>query len=148
VTRRHLTGRFTVPLPPDEAFRLFTPRGEEAWSEGWRPVFPDPTDDDCAPGTVFETGGHGAVTTWVVTERDPGRRLRYALIAPHERAGTVTVVLADAAAGSDVTISYDLTALSPGAEPGLDRFAAGYPDFLRSWQNAIGRALGRAERRA
>ncbi|MBG0829921.1 hypothetical protein HS041_19320 [Planomonospora sp. ID67723] len=57
-----LTGTLTVPLPPEEAFHLFTARGEERWVEGWRPRFPVPVEDDTAPGTVFETGAHEAGT--------------------------------------------------------------------------------------
>ncbi|MFD2349479.1 glycosyltransferase [Nonomuraea ferruginea] len=37
-----LTGHVPVPLPPPEALRLFTPRGEEEWIKGWRPRFPVP----------------------------------------------------------------------------------------------------------
>jgi hypothetical protein len=40
-----------------------------------------------------------------------------------------------------VTVGYDLTALTPGANAGLDRFAAGYPDFLAHWEHAIARAI-------
>ena len=41
-TTRRLTGRIRVPLLPAEAFRLFTPRGEEDWAHGWHPRFPAP----------------------------------------------------------------------------------------------------------
>jgi hypothetical protein len=39
---QRLTGRIQVALPPNEAFRLFTPRGEQDWAHGWRPHFPAP----------------------------------------------------------------------------------------------------------
>jgi hypothetical protein len=32
--RQRLAGRIQVDLPPGEAFRLFTPRGEEGWAVG------------------------------------------------------------------------------------------------------------------
>jgi hypothetical protein len=38
--RVRLTGTIGVPLPPTEAFALFTPTGERAWAEGWDPRFP------------------------------------------------------------------------------------------------------------
>ncbi|MGK5555570.1 hypothetical protein ACSNOI_28525 [Actinomadura kijaniata] len=141
MTVRHtLTGRLSVPLPPEEAFLLFTPRGEERWVEGWRPRFPVPTADDTAPGTVFETS-HAETTTWVVLERHPGHRVSYARVTPGVQAGTVTVTLtADGDRRSTVEVTYDLTALTPGAAEDLDRFAAGYPAFLRSWQDAIAHA--------
>jgi hypothetical protein len=141
ITRHRLSGRLTVALPPDRAFRLFTPRGEEAWAPDWRPHFPDPVDDDSAPGTIFLTGAHGEATIWVVTERDPGRHIAYARVTPHARTGTVRVELEDADGHTDVTVSYDLTALTDAAAAELGEFAAGYPAFLRSWQDAIDASL-------
>jgi hypothetical protein len=134
----HLTGRFTLDLPPDTAFRLFTPRGEANWVTGWHPEFPAPTDDDTAPGTVFRTAHD---TTWVVTGCERPHRIAYAQLRPGERAGTVTVTIADT--GTDtgracaVTVTYRLTALRAAARPELDRFAADYPAFLESWRDAI-----------
>lgn len=58
-TRQRLTGRIQIALPPGEAFRLFTPRGEQDWAQGWHPRFPAPAPDDTEPGTVFETHAHG-----------------------------------------------------------------------------------------
>jgi hypothetical protein len=133
VSHHLLTGHVTVALPPAEAFRLFTPLGEREWVPGWNPRFPVATADDSAPGTVFETPG----TTWVVVDRTPGRHVRYARIARAATAGTVTVDLADAGGHSDVTVTYELTALTDAAAPDLDAFATGYPDMLRAWQAAI-----------
>ena len=68
-TQRRLTGRIQVALPPAEAFRLFTPRGEQDWAHGWHPHFPAPVTDDTDPGTVFETHAHDQHTIWLVTGR-------------------------------------------------------------------------------
>jgi Polyketide cyclase / dehydrase and lipid transport len=132
-----MTGTLEVELPPEEAFRLFTARGERDWVDGWDPRFPADTPDDTAPGTVFETDVHGERTTWVVAERDAGRRISYARVTPDSRAGTVTVELRPSERGSLVTVTYVLTALSDDARPELESFAAGYPEFLRGWQEAI-----------
>ncbi|MEU8245943.1 SRPBCC family protein [Nonomuraea sp. NPDC048916] len=138
-----LTGQIAVALPPEAAFRLFTPRGEEQWVKGWRPRFPMPADDDAEPGTVFEVDVHGERTTWVVLDRRPGRRISYARVTPGSRAGTVTVVVtSDAAGGSAVQVTYELTALSPQGARELRDFAAGYPEFLASWQEAIAARFG------
>ncbi|TDD24864.1 SRPBCC family protein [Actinomadura sp. KC06] len=134
-TRRRLTGHVRVPLAPDEAFALFTPRGEERWVHGWRPRFPaDDGADDTEPGTVFETVHDGVTTTWVVLARDPGRHISYARVTPGQRAGTVTV---DIAKDGTATVTYDLTALTDEAVQDLDEFAATYPAYLHSWENAI-----------
>ncbi|MEV7806837.1 hypothetical protein AB0O28_28195 [Microbispora sp. NPDC088329] len=143
--RRRLAGRLRVALPPAEAFRLFTPYGERDWVEGWEPRFPERVTDDTEPGTVFRTHADGAATTWIVLHREPGRSVSYARLREGVHAGTVGVTLAAAERGhSDVTVTYDLTALTAEAEADLAAFAAGYPAFLRSWEGAIAAHLGEA----
>ena len=140
--RHRLTGRITVPLPPPEAFELFTPRGEERWVDGWQPRFAAPSDDDSAPGTVFETAVHGEETIWVVIDRDRGRRVSYARVTPGSRAGTVSVLLEDDGNGrSTVEVTYDLTALSPTGDQRLAELAAGYADMLTLWESSISTML-------
>lgn len=135
--RRRLTGRIRVALPPGEAFRLFTPRGEQDWVHGWHPRFPAPAPDDTEPGTVFETSAHGQHAIWLVTDRQPGQRISYARVIPGDQAGTVTVTLDAAGQHSDVEVTYELTALNGPASRKLAEFADGYPAYLRSWQDAI-----------
>ncbi len=139
--RRRLTGRITVDLPPGEAFRLFTPRGEQDWAHGWRPRFPVAAADDSEPGTVFETDAHGQHTIWLVTSREPGKRISYARVTPGEQAGTVTVALDASGDGSEVEVVYELTALTSDASDKLGEFADGYPAYLQSWQDAIASRL-------
>ncbi|MFI9848406.1 hypothetical protein ACIHFD_66155 [Nonomuraea sp. NPDC051941] len=137
-----LTGRLAVALPPEAAFTLFTPRGEELWVAGWRPRFQMRTSDDSAPGTVFETGAHDELTIWVVAARELGRRVSYARVTPGSRAGTVTVeVDADGQGGSTVRVTYELTALTSEGQGHLREFAESYRDFLRSWEVDIAHHL-------
>lgn len=136
-TQRRLTGRIRVALPPGEAFRLFTPRGEQDWVPGWHPRFPAPAPDDTEPGTVFETSAHGRRTIWLVIDRQPGKHISYARVTPDDRAGTVTVDISAAGRHSEVEVTYRLTALTGSAGRGLREFADGYPAYLRSWQEAI-----------
>jgi hypothetical protein len=137
MTGTRLTGRIQVALSPGEAFRLFTARGEQDWAHGWHPHFPVPTPDDTEPGTVFETTAHGQYTIWVVTDRQPGRRISYARVTPGDRAGTVTIDISPAGEHSDVAVTYQLTALSGRSGGALRQFADGYPAYLQSWQDAI-----------
>jgi hypothetical protein len=136
-TQRRLTGRIKIALPPDEAFRLFTPRGEQDWVHGWHPHFPAPAPDDTEPGTVFETTAHGQHTIWLVTDRQPGKRISYARVTPGEQAGTVTVTITAEGRHSEVEVTYHLTALTEPARRKLSEFADGYPAYLQSWQDAI-----------
>ncbi|WP_300607072.1 SRPBCC family protein [Trebonia sp.] len=136
-TRRRLTGRIRVALPPGEAFRLFTPRGEQDWAHGWHPAFPAPAPDDTEPGTVFETSAHGRHTIWLVTDRQPGQRISYARVTPGDQAGTVTITVSAADRHSEVEVTYQLTALTGPASRELREFADEYPAYLQSWQDAI-----------
>jgi Polyketide cyclase / dehydrase and lipid transport len=139
MTRTHhrLTGQIRLAPKPDEAFHLFTPRGEQAWADGWQPQFPASVSDDTVPGTVFQTDAHGHTATWVVTESTPGRSIRYARVIPQVDAGTVTVTFDPASGGTCATVSYELTALSPAGDERLRDFAAKYQVFLQSWEHAI-----------
>jgi len=140
---RRLTGRVQVPLPPGEAFRLFTPRGEQDWAHGWHPRFPAPAPDDTEPGTVFETSAHGQHTIWLVTDRQPGTRISYARVTPGDQAGTVTVVITAAGQHSEAEVTYQLTPLTSDADRKLTEFADRYPAYLQSWQDAITARLAR-----
>ena len=135
--QRRLSGRIRVALPPGEAFRLFTARGEQDWVPGWHPHFPAPAADDTEPGTVFETSAHGQHTIWLVTDREPGERITYARVTPGDRAGTVTIVLRPDGENSEVEVIYQLTALASDAERTLSEFADGYAAYLQSWEDAI-----------
>ena len=143
-TRQRLTGRIEVGLPPGEAFRLFTPRGEQDWAHGWHPHFPAPVPDDAEPGTVFETRAHGQHTIWLVTSCEPGKRISYARVTPGDQAGTVTVTISPSGGHgqvSEVEVTYQLTALTPAAARELAEFADRYPAYLQSWQDAITECL-------
>jgi hypothetical protein len=135
--RQRLSHRIHVALPTEEAFQLFTPRGERDWAPGWDPTFPAPTSDDTEPGTVFETDAHGHRTTWLVTDCVRGRRMVYAQVIPGERAGSITVTLDATEGGSEVEVVYELTPLSEAGALHLMQFAEGYSDYLHSWQDAI-----------
>jgi len=140
-----MTGTLRVPLPPGEAFRLFTAHGERDWV-GWEPHFPEPVADDAAAGTVFETDAGDQHVTWIVVDRDGHRRIRYARTAAGRDAGTVEVTLAPDGEDSEVTVTYRLTALTPAGAEWLRTFADGYPAFLRSWESAIDRFLHQRSR--
>jgi hypothetical protein len=139
--RQQLSDRIHVALPADQAFQLFTPRGEREWASGWDPTFPAPTSDDSEPGTVFEIDAHGHRGTWLVTGRVVGRQIAYAQVIPGERAGSVTVTLDAAEGGSEVEIVYELTSLSEAGAHHLKQFADDYREYLHSWQDAIAACL-------
>lgn len=136
-----LIGTLEVGMPPEQAFQLFTARGELAWVEGWHPDFPADTPDDSEPGTVFTThhGEHG--TFWSVTSRQGRETIAYSLTSPGDRAGLIIVGLRPSASGTTVTVTHDLTALVPEADPALREFASGYDRMLRQWETWIAHSL-------
>lgn len=141
--RVRLIGTIRVPTTTGDALQLFTPTGERAWAEGWNPVFPvDPLAGETEPGTTFATDHHGVVTTWIVVRYEPGEVIEYARFTADDRAGLVQVKCLAAADGSTIaTVSYDLTALQPDANPGLEAFADHFAPFLAGWQEEIESAV-------
>jgi Polyketide cyclase / dehydrase and lipid transport len=144
--RVSLAGALHVPLVPSHAWHLFTPRGECVWVEDWDPRFLVDVVDDSEPGTVFTTHHGARYMVWTVVGRDPGRAIEYARVAIDDHAGMVIVTCAPGpGGGTTVAVRYELTALKPGANTGLDEFAAGYQGLLEHWQDSIEAALARAE---
>jgi len=135
VTR--LRRSFTLPLPCGEAWELFTATGERRWVSGWEPSFPDGLNDRVA-GTVFTTKHGERVTTWVVTVAEPGHRVGYARVTADHTAGIVVVSCrALSSTETEVTVEYELTALSLEAAAELDAFAEGYDHCIDGWRRAI-----------
>jgi len=133
-----VSGVVHVPLPPRDAFTLFTPTGERRWAAGWSPRFPAPALDETEPGTVFETEKAGRRTTWLVAACTPGAAITYARTTPDDCAGIVTIACTPNANGTtDACVGYDLTALTDAARVSLAAFAAQYPEFLEHWRLAI-----------
>ena len=126
-----------MQLPPSEAIELFTPSGERRWAHGWNPTFPVPTSDETEPGTVFETREHGPLT-WVVIGRGSGHSIKYGVVAPGIRAGTIEVTCADDGNGNTAAaVTYDMTALTEDGDLWLADFAADYDAYLDHWSHAI-----------
>jgi hypothetical protein len=138
-------GEVRVPVAVDEALRLFTPRGERAWAQGWDPAFPGADADDSAPGTVFTTAGHdgGGDAIWIVADRTE-RSIRYARAIPGRWAGTVEVRCEPDGAETIARVTYDTTVLDDAQRPHLREFAAGYADFMADWEQELAAALPRA----
>ena len=136
-----LEGTVAVPLPPHEAFELFTPSGERRWAAGWDPSFPAAPADETRPGTAFQTGD-ARLVTWVVVACERPSSITYANVSAGERAGLVRVVCAPAGRGATTaTVTYEMTALSDEGDTALHAFAAHYEHYMEHWQDAIASAV-------
>ena len=73
---------------------------------------------------------------------DDPRRVRYARVTPEGLAGTVEVsVLSESAAGTDVRVTYDLTALTAHAVDDLAQFTTDYDAEIAGWATDIADSL-------
>jgi hypothetical protein len=132
-------GAFDLPMPADEARRLFTPEGERDWAgEHWDPVYPagSSAPDGASVGTVFTTESSGGAATWVVVAATASR-LAYARVVPGELGGTVDVTLTATDGGCRVDVAYDVTSLGPAGAGFVRELESGFDEFLRGWQKAI-----------
>ena len=131
------TGTLHVDATPEHAFQLFTAPGEKLWVDGWDPVVLR-GGDGREKGSVFVTQAGGDKAYWIVVDYDAeALHARYARIAPDTRAGTVEVFArAAGAGGTEVEVSYELTALTD----------AGYEQLADFDDDAFQRMLGDWER--
>lgn len=132
---------FSLPIPVEEATPLFTPEGERRWEgSSWDPIYaiPEAVEDDSAPGTVFTTESDGGMATWIVLERrDDG--MRYPRVAPDRIAGTIDVTCRPGMSSSEteVTVTYDVTSLSPDGTAFVKELETSFDAFLDSWRQEI-----------
>lgn len=141
-------GEVALALPPDEAFPLFTARGELLWVPGWQPEFVHPPSGELELDQVWLTGAGDELTHWLVVALDrDGRRVEYARITPGSRLGKVIVEVAPAAAGgaaggSVARVRYVMTGLSPEGNEVLEQLEAGYGGMMEKWAELLAAYLG------
>lgn len=131
----------TVDAPADRVFSLLTPRGEELWVPGWKPVYLHPLSGEMTLGMIFTTGSGGDATYWSVVTCDPTRYVsRYARITPASRFGFVDVSCKSAGpTRTDVTVAYTYTALTEAGNAFIDAFTdASYREMIEEWRTLMG----------
>ena len=141
-THLELSGRLHVEAAPERALVFFTPEGERQYVSGWDPEYLHPADGALVEGLTFRTTHHGERTLWLVGRCDIARgTIEYVRIVPESRIGTVTVHLSPSGTGTEVTVSYRMTALSEAGDNALRAFAAGFDAMLASWERSIAALL-------
>lgn len=116
-----------VDLPVDQAFPLFTPKGEEAWVPGWRPEYLSPASGETVEEMLFRTGSGDEATIWACLKYEPElRHARYLRVTPASRVAIVDVrCRPDGPTRSAVRISYAFVALT---QAGAQSIAAMTPE--------------------
>jgi len=133
------TGSFHLDAPPEHVFPLFTAPGERLWAPGWDPVILG-GGSGLERGSVWITGHGGEQTIWLVVDYDPAEfHARYARITPTSRAGSVEVFArSDGDGGTDVEVTYELTALNETGDGELAGFDADYfAHMMVEWERLI-----------
>jgi hypothetical protein len=120
-------GEFQVRQPVEQAFPLFSPRGEEAWAPGWKPELLHPAGAEWETGLVFRTVHEGQESIWFVRSLDRERHsVTYDRVDIGLTATTVSVTCADAGGDTtDVTVRYTFVGISEAGN-----------DFVRSRSDA------------
>lgn len=109
-----LTHTIRLDMPADDAFPLFTPKGEESWVPGWQPRYIAPVSGETRPGMIFITGEGEEETIWTCTAFDRvNRHAAYFRVVPGSRVSLVDVRCKPSGPKStSVEISYSHSALS------------------------------------
>ncbi|WP_144223302.1 SRPBCC family protein [Mesorhizobium amorphae] len=112
--RRNFRQEIHVTLPVDEAFLLFTPKGEEAWVPGWSPDYILPATGETGKDMIFRTGSGEEATIWTCLDWQPERHhVRYLRTTPALRVAFVQVDCCGADDnGTRVAVSYDYVPLT------------------------------------
>jgi hypothetical protein len=139
------SGSFELPLPPDEAFDLFTAEGEKLWVPGWSPTILGHLPQH--PGLVFLTEADGKQTIWTVIESDRAAlKHSYSRVTPGQTAAIVEVQLRPCGTGCRIHVSYDLTALSEEGEAALDGYAdPQFGEMMDKWRSLVTAMLSSRE---
>ena len=132
-------GSFELDMTPDDTLPLFTAPGEKLWISTWDPVMLN--GDGFKKGTVFVTSNHGHVTYWHVMDYDTeAHHALYVRVTPEADTGTVDVsISSNGKGGATVSVSYQLTALSPAGNENLTASfsESKYTQMMEDWRTMI-----------
>ena len=139
--RSTATHAIRIAAPVDRCQHFFTPIGEEAWVDGWKPSYIVPADGRTEPGMVFTTGSGDDHTIWTLIDFDTTlRRALYSRVTPATRCALVEVrcTSTDGGRATDVQVSYTVTALTPGGVPTLAAYEGdAFIKMIEGWREAI-----------
>lgn len=141
--RRDFTHEIRVALPVEEAFFLFTPKGEEAWVPGWSPDYISPKTGETAKDMIFRTGTGEDATTWTCLDWQPDRyHVRYLRTTPTLRVAFVEVNCRAEENGTRAIVSYGYVPLTAKGEEMVAAMTQGtFADSINEWSVLIANYL-------
>jgi hypothetical protein len=139
-----LSGGFTLAVPPEAAFGLFSPLGEKAWVPGWDPELVHPPGVAWERGLIFRTREERGDAIWVVTALDhAAHEVEYYRVEAGRYVARVHVRCSAAAGGqTEVRVTYTFVGLSDTGNQDIAAMSeAAYRDKMERWQGWIRTAL-------
>jgi len=134
---RHVECVLHAASPPEVVFPLLCPVREREWVEGWQADVLHSISGVAELGCVFVARG----ATWVVTRYEPARRIEFALF-DGATVETLSIALAPARGGTDMTWTRHYTALSPAGAAWIEEQVPGkVTERLASLEGMINKAL-------
>ncbi|MFZ2492869.1 MAG: hypothetical protein WA208_15410 [Thermoanaerobaculia bacterium] len=135
-----LEGSFRVDRSPDDAFPLFSPRGEEAWVPGWKPELIHPAGAEWEEGLVFRTKSGEQESIWFVAKLDrAAHRVTYHRVDAGNAAVTVSVAC-DAVTHDEtkVSVRYTFVGISEeGNAYARERTSEEFAARMQQWESWI-----------
>ena len=131
---------FDLPIAPDRALPLFTPKGEESWVPGWAPHYITPENGDTVRGMIFTTGAGADQILWTCLDYAPEEgHARYFRAVPGNRISIVEVhCVSDGDAGSRVTVSYAHASLGEAGDEFIRaQSTQGFAAEIDQWRGLI-----------
>lgn len=139
-TQRLSRSHFRVEKPVDRVFGLLDPIAEREWVPGWAPAAVHPEELSLEVGSVFHLERDGRREIWTVLRHDTRARVAdYLATAPDFQQRWISVQCTPDGDGTEVEISYRVTALSALGAAALDDFGE---EHLAHLETLLRAALG------
>ena len=112
----HEQFEFVAHATVDVVRPLFGADAERAWAPDWNPIFIWPEQPADQQGMVFEVAHGDRTAIWVNTCFDPvANRVQYVYVLPDIVVTVITLRLTPTGPSTQVTVTYERTALSDSA---------------------------------
>lgn len=149
--RSRRTAAFRIAAPADDVFSMMCPVREYEWEPEWRTNLILSHSGLVEEGCVFTTPAGASIASsadsaeavWVTPLHDrKARRLTMIKVTPAECVTRLDIAVDETADGSEVTASYEHTALSEKGRRVVDSHTeAAYGETMKGWRRALEKAL-------
>jgi hypothetical protein len=136
-----VTRTFTQKLvaEPSKIFPLLCPVREADWLDGWDPIAVFSESGVAEADCVFLTEASPSNAIWYITRHEPSNGfVEMIKITPNVTVCKLTIQLRPVGDGSEATITYAHTSLSPEGDTFLESFTEEhYRQFMGDWEARI-----------